>query len=257
VSRMTLRSALVAAAAVLASSSVHAQILPQDSLNHATQLVGTLGVSQSTAGERIAKLKQDYTDFLSAYLAAQSPVGGAVGTTGRSDDVRPDWRARYQRVEADLAALLGAPDATAQPPDVVLDPETRTRLESVRAELRTFYAGTLGQADGNPVAHTGVSRTPDGSAASRPPVAPTGEAPQTTRPDSQAPVATAPAPPPSTGAASIADSEMGTALALLDRIQRILDDATKETGKLTLDRGAIDEIRAEVAQVQAILRKPH
>jgi hypothetical protein len=52
----------------------------------------------------------------------------------------------------------------------------------------------------------------------------------------------------------VVDTDLGTALALLDRIQRILADATKdEMGKVSIDRGAIDEIRAEVTQIKTIL----
>jgi hypothetical protein len=50
------------------------------------------------------------------------------------------------------------------------------------------------------------------------------------------------------------DTEWGTALAMLDRVERILNDATKEPGKINIDRASIDEIRAEIAQVRTMLR---
>jgi len=50
-------------------------------------------------------------------------------------------------------------------------------------------------------------------------------------------------------------ADVSTALPLLDRVQRILDDATKsELGKVSLDRGQIDEMRAEIAQIRAAIQ---
>ena len=50
------------------------------------------------------------------------------------------------------------------------------------------------------------------------------------------------------------ETDLGMALTLLDRMQRILDDATAEPGKLKLDRGSVDEIRAEIQQIRSTLR---
>jgi hypothetical protein len=257
VARMTFGSALVVAA-LAASSSVQAQqVRPEDSLNQAMQLVSQLTPPPS-GGERIAVLKQDFTDFASAYLAASAAPAtatpGAVGTSGRAD-ARPDWRAKYQRVEADLAALLGPAGGSAASGPAALDPETRARLESVRTRLQIFYAGTLSQPDGNPVAHTGAPQTGaiDAPAAPRAPVAPTAQAPQTLRSDSAAAAGTGAAPSVN-GAVAQVDTPFGTALALLDRMQRILDDAIKNPDKISLDRGAIDEMRAEIAQIRTMLQ---
>jgi hypothetical protein len=52
-----------------------------------------------------------------------------------------------------------------------------------------------------------------------------------------------------------APADMSTSIALLDRMTRILADATKDSlGKVTIDRSAIDELRAEVAQIRATLQ---
>ena len=66
--------------------------------------------------------------------------------------------------------------------------------------------------------------------------------------------ATAPAPqPPST--TSLAESEYGTAILLLERIQKVLDDAADgQTGTVKMDRGMLDELRAEVTQVRLALK---
>lgn len=262
VARMTFRSAIVLAT-LAASSSAHAQqVNPAEALNQATQLLAAVPSAPSAGVEQIAALRTDFADFASAYLAGPTTPAtgttGTVGTSGRSDTSR-DWRAKYQRVEADLGALLGPVGGGAS--SVPLDPDTRARLDRVRSQLQLFYAATMSEPDGNPIAHTGAPQTPSTGAPAtpRPPVAPTGEAPQT---------AGAQATPPAGGSASPTssmsqsagnrnsqvDTEWGTALAMLDRVERILDDAIKEPGKINIDRASIDEIRAEIAQIQTMLR---
>jgi hypothetical protein len=59
----------------------------------------------------------------------------------------------------------------------------------------------------------------------------------------------------STGTTSIADTEHGTAILLLERVQKVLDDAAAgKTGDVTIERGLLDELRAEVSQVRASLK---
>ena len=253
--RMTFRCALVITALALSSSVQAQQIRPEESLNEATQLLGTITAAPGATDRRIAALKEDFTDFAATYLAAPvrpaTATTGAVGTSGRSEDARGDWRAKYQRVEADLAALLGPVGGTQPAAAASLDPDARARLERVRSRLQMFYAATLGQPGGNPVAHTASTQTSAAvaQAPARPPVAPTAEAPQTTRADAgQAARSTQRTAPPEV------DSQWGSALAMLDRMQRILDDAIKDSGKVTIDRAAIDELRAEIAQVRTLLR---
>ncbi len=66
--------------------------------------------------------------------------------------------------------------------------------------------------------------------------------------------ATAPAPPPPS-TTSLAESEYGTAILLLERIQKVLDDAADgQTGTVKMDRGMLDELRAEVTQVRLALK---
>ena len=57
--------------------------------------------------------------------------------------------------------------------------------------------------------------------------------------------------------ASVSDSERSTAVMLLDRIQQVLDKAADgKTEEVRLDRGLLDEIRAEVTQVKLTLQRP-
>lgn len=236
----------VVVAALALSSSVFAQTTGQEPLNQATQLLGTISAPpQSDAGRLIATLKQDFTDFATTYLASAAPAAAsgapaAVGTSGVADAARSDWRTKYRRVEADLAALLG-PSSGGQPTSgagLALDPATRSRLATVRSHLQLFYAATMSAPDGNPVAHTGAPQTAQTPPAAAPPAgAAAGSAPaavNTSMPQ--------------------VETDLGMAVTLLDRMQRILDDATSEPGKLKLDRGSVDEIRAEIGQIRSILR---
>ena len=58
--------------------------------------------------------------------------------------------------------------------------------------------------------------------------------------------------PPTT---SVADTEYGTEILLLERIQKVLDEAADgQTGSVKMDRGMLDELRAEVTQVRLALK---
>jgi hypothetical protein len=257
---------------------------PQQHLEEARKLLHDTAVPpDSDAAKRLSSLQQNFADFAGAYLMQER-----AGTTEPSDAAgaaRPDWRSRYLVVEADLTTLLGPPNA----PEVVagmtgLDAQARDRLRQVRTHLQTFYAATMGSREGNPVAHTGSA--PNEQA----PVVPTAAAPQTppaTRAtpeaaDSALAATTAatqetPARPRDQPTTPTAGIDPATALLLLDRIQSILDEAVKGEsptsvtaigtsgtsggnrsaagGKVTIDRGLLDEIRAELSQIRALLQK--
>jgi len=245
----------VAVAALAWSSSVGAQTPSEEPLTKAKALLsGVSAPPQSEAARLIATLKQDFIDFAAAYLTPASPV--AVGTTGvagasSAEASRADWRPKYFQVEADLASLLDTASTNPSSSGIAFDPSTRATLENVRSQLQRFYATTLSAPGANPVAHTGAAQAapPQAAAASGPPIAPTAEAPQT-------------APQPAAGAATPGaarpmpqvEADLGMALTLLDRMKRILDEATTDPGKLKLDRGDVDEIRAEINQIRAMLR---
>jgi hypothetical protein len=63
---------------------------------------------------------------------------------------------------------------------------------------------------------------------------------------------------PATGgstSAPLVDSPHGTAIALLDRVQTVLDKAVDGKGdQISLDRGLVDEMRAELTQVKLTLQ---
>jgi hypothetical protein len=74
---------------------------------------------------------------------------------------------------------------------------------------------------------------------------------------SQMPPATSvmPTPPPGTTPPSVADSNHGTSIVLLQHIQKVLDDAVNgKSGNVSLDRSVIDELRAELTQVRLSLQ---
>lgn len=59
-------------------------------------------------------------------------------------------------------------------------------------------------------------------------------------------------PPPTT---SVAETAYGTEILLLERIQKVLDEAADgQTGSVKMDRGTLDELRAEVTQVRLALK---
>ena len=93
------------------------------------------------------------------------------------------------------------------------------------------------------------------------------QTPALAQPPAGAPVSASPQMPPAMPAAQsptlappspVSDSERGTAVLLLERIQQVLDKAVagKSEEEVTLDRGLVDEIRAEVAQVKQTLARP-
>ncbi len=54
---------------------------------------------------------------------------------------------------------------------------------------------------------------------------------------------------------AISDSDLTTAVQLLDRIQKVLDKAVDgKSEDVSLDRGLLDEIRAEVTQVKLTMQ---
>jgi hypothetical protein len=62
-------------------------------------------------------------------------------------------------------------------------------------------------------------------------------------------------PPVAPSVSLCVNPDVTTSLALLDRMQRVLDDAVKnEMGKISLDRPAVDELRAEVTQIRRQLQ---
>jgi hypothetical protein len=70
------------------------------------------------------------------------------------------------------------------------------------------------------------------------------------------PTTTSPQPPSAQAPAT--DTDHGTVIALLDRIQKVLDTAVDDQkakgGSVSIDRGLIDEMRAEVTQVKVTLQ---
>ena len=79
---------------------------------------------------------------------------------------------------------------------------------------------------------------------------PAAGSPQTPATGSAVPMTSATQPP----SPPVADNDHGTAIVLLDRIQKLLDDAVAKGGPITLERGLVDEMRAEVTQVKMSLQ---
>jgi hypothetical protein len=206
--------------------------MPESYLTEATRLIANLAASANAdTAKAIVSLRSDVDDLAAAYLAqtkraAATSVEGAVGTSGSPSapaDVRSggDWRTRYATVERDFTTVLPQ-----------LDGDARRQLETAHHSLQLFYTATLGPTrDANPVAHIGA----DG-------VAPTAAAPQTE---------------PVQRASGSVDPDRATMLMLLDRMEKLVTNplAGGKDGKVTIDRSALDEIIAEIAQIKTILRR--
>jgi hypothetical protein len=106
---------------------------------------------------------------------------------------------------------------------------------------------SLAQSQAQPPATAAAS-----TASGQPATQPTVTTPSVPAPGVSGATARAPRPPSTT---SLADSEYGTAILLLERIQKVLDDAADgQTGTVKMDRGTLDELRAEVTQVRLALK---
>jgi hypothetical protein len=205
---------------------------PESYLTEAKRLVANLAASANAdTVKTIAALNADLDDLAAAYLAqtkraAATGVEGAVGTSGSASapgDLRSggDWRTRYATVERDFTTVLPR-----------LDDDARRQLEMAHHRLQLFYTATLGPTrDANPVAHIGADE-----------VAPTAAAPQTE---------------PAQRAPGSVDPDRATMLMLLERMEKLVTDPLSggKDGKVTIDRSALDEIIAEIAQIKTILRR--
>ncbi|HEV3140734.1 MAG TPA: hypothetical protein VGY57_09475, partial [Vicinamibacterales bacterium] len=250
----TLRLVIVILAALLGSSaSARTQTLvppptPESHVLEAKRLLGDIpAVPNTDIGKQIATLQVDFTDFASTYLTGGKAVAksGTTGAVGTSGTIAADWRPKYASVERDLSALIGSTDP--QSPDrgmTSLDPTVRKQLQDVRHNLQLFYAATMGQPGGDPIAHP----APDTTVA-LPPVEPS----------------VPPAPVPVS-----ADLDSATIAALLERMQTLVDRLTGESGKsgavgtsgslsksgkIEVERQTLDELRAEIAQLKTMLNQ--
>ena len=226
-------AALTIAAVVAGPLSGRAQTLvppptPESHVLEAKRLLGDVAASpDKDTGKQIAALQVDFSDFATAYFSGGSPIprSGTTGAVGTSGTAAVDWRPKYEAVERDLTALIGSPDPqSSDRGNASLDPTVRTQLDTVRKNLQLFYAAAMAPAP-----------TPAPSAS--------------------------PAPAPS-------DIDTGTIAALLDRMQTVVDQLSgasnkdgavgtggslSKSGKIEVDRQALDELRAEIAQLRTML----
>lgn len=96
------------------------------------------------------------------------------------------------------------------------------------------------------------SAAPTTAVSGQPATRPPADTPSVPAQDVGAPATAAQQPAPTT---SLADTEYGTAIVLLERIQKVLDEAADgQTGTVKMDRGMLDELRAEVTQIRVMLK---
>lgn len=104
-------------------------------------------------------------------------------------------------------------------------------------------------ASSQPAASIPVGGPPQSPAVTQPPAPATAPAsPPPTNPGVQVPGS-------GTASGPIADSDHGTSILLLERILKLLDQAVDGKGnQVSLDRAAVDEMRAEITQVKLTLQ---
>jgi hypothetical protein len=224
-------------------------------LSEAKDALGRVPEGSGALAQSIADLRRDFAMLQSMYVAqnATSAVPGAgssvagittvtstgaatsgIGTVGAgsktnsavgtSGSVAPatDWRTQYALVSSDVAMLTATGDDS--------NDNVRMALREFKDRLEKFFASTLGPAPQSPSAATGQSPS---SATARP----DGEPPPETRSNSEA-------------------------IALLERMQKLLDRqqsddgrTLKSAGKVTLDRADLDEIASEIQQLKVMLQR--
>jgi hypothetical protein len=191
---------------------------PQMHLDRARQILDGVAVPlQTDEGKKLATLKEHFAELATMYLlpASRPDAASSVAAPVGTTGTAPSDKADWRPKYRVVENDLDG---------LIAASSARDQLEDFRRELRMFYAGTMGQ----PGAISGGA-SPSGAAL-----------------PAQAPAAAAAMPR--------VETEFGTALALIDRMQRILDEAAKdEMGKVSLDRANIDELRAELAQIRTIL----
>jgi glucose/arabinose dehydrogenase len=105
---------------------------------------------------------------------------------------------------------------------------------------------------------SGQTQTPTQPQTQAPTQTPATTVPPTQMPATVTPVQTSqPQPVGTTGTTSISDTEHGTAILLLERVQKVLDEAAdgkSKDGTVTIDRGVLDELRAELSQARSSLK---
>ncbi len=212
-------------------------LTPDQHLAEARQLISSLAsAASSPAGQAIAALQRDFNDFASAYL---SQAGGGTAAAAPPATGPTDWRSKYLLVESDVTALIGP--ANTQPQTGTLDAATVERLQQFRQHLAAIYA--------------------------------TAASPQ--QPQAAAPTQSAPSGDAAANRSATGDVDHSAAIALLDRMQALIDAALSgkplgdaaapvgtsgasssggsKAGKVTIDRAALDEMRAEITQIRLML----
>lgn len=138
-----------------------------------------------------------------------------------------------------ILAALAAVSLSAQQPAQPAPPSAPQPTATGQTQPTPQPTGTI---------QPGASQQPAGTAGTQAPVI-GGVQPGT----AGQPVAGTQIPGPMTAACAQADAS--TALPLLDRIQRLLDQSIKnQFGKVSIERSAIDEMRAEVAQIRTAIQ---
>jgi hypothetical protein len=143
---------------------------------------------------------------------------------------------------------------------------TSRLIPAIAASLLMAFTALVGMS-GTVLAQTAAGQAP---ATQVPTAQPPASAPQGAQPPTVMPPGGRPIDPPQTTPVLATDTDHGTALMLLDRISKVLDDAVNRKAsksdivgtsgsndgplKVVIDRAALDEIRAEITQIRLLLQ---
>jgi hypothetical protein len=204
-----------------------AQGTPRQYLNDAKQALDAIspsGLSQDAA-KALTDLKRDFAELQTAF---QDSIGATSAAPTRQP-LTADWHRKYATVQTDLI-LADSPSSPAH-----------AKFDEFRSRLEKFNTAAIDQAV--------TKATPSLQTMPIPVVTPQATCPP------------------------VAPSVSRDAVSLLDRMQTIVDDALagripkdqavatngskvlREAGKVSIDRAALDEMRAEIAHLKITLQE--
>ena len=212
----------------------------------------------------------------------RTQVSQLIGNFNELITAKADWRGSYDKVAANVTALIGAesapPEAAAAAPTgtpgavgtsgstaAALDPAIKGKLVEFRTHLMAFEkaagAATSGPSDSSSSSSSSSAVTPSSSA---PPASSAAPSASPSSPSSSAAPSASPSSPSPEPAASSSPAEQGAAAAQsagkmsqdnpishIEAIEAIIGSGSK----LTLEQAQVEQIRTHLAQLRKAVEK--
>ncbi len=239
----TFATIVAASAIVVLSSTANAQTSTAAQPNPAAErltaaraALNKVLTSPAPSGEAFTKMSQIKTEYLALEKAAST--------------ASPEWATHYQTISTLLNDLLGPAPANAEPLATgtsgstaakPLDPVLAANLMDFRTHLTAFSKAMAAVAPPPPAAAAPAT------------------APATATPPATPPPAT-PAPTPAASSATPAAGD-GNVVAQLDQVVGMIDGmlkatAAQTTGTVSVERSALEQMKSQLEQVRASVKKP-